>query len=51
MISRYWQVVMNKVAVGSSDAGISTRSAILDSGTTAIVMSTTDSNRINSVSA
>lgn len=43
----YWQVAMGRVTVGSSDAGISTRSAILDSGTTAIVMSTSDSNRIN----
>lgn len=48
---RYWQVVLGGVSVGSSDAGIVAQTAILDSGTTALITSLDDAQSIHSVRA
>lgn len=44
----YWQVVLGGVSVGSSDAGIVAQTAILDSGTTALITSLDDAQSIHS---
>ena len=47
---RYWEVALGGITVGSSSVQITAKSAIIDSGTTAIVMQNSDAASIHSVS-
>ena len=48
-MNRYWQVGLTGVTLGGEDVGVQAVSAIIDSGTTAIVMTNPDARAINSV--
>lgn len=48
-LSRYWEVDLSGIMVGSSSAQTGIQSAIIDSGTTAIVMQNSDAAAIHSV--
>ena len=48
-MNRYWQVGLTGVTLGGQDVGVQAVSVIIDSGTTAIVMTNPDAQAINSV--